>query len=227
MTFKPYPLLTVFTAASFVILIMFGNWQWSRYHEKMALADVAPEWTVVSGTLLAGTVRQVYGLAGGDSVWRDVVLVETADGAAFAARTIHYGMDAPAPAPLAALQFFSARGIWHEPGGRNAFSTEDDPAAGLFYAFDPVELARTLPPDLAARVGPLVFEPETLLRTDGAQPEPVVNPFAQPQLSERLPPERHFGYAITWWGLAIGLIGVYLALHHQRGRLRFRGRHSP
>ena len=106
-------------------------------------------------------------------------------------------------------------------------STEDDPAAGLFYSFDPVELAKTLPADLAAKVGPRVFEPETLLRTDGAMPEPVVNPFAQPQLNERLPPERHFGYALTWWGLAIGLIGVYLALHHQRGRLRFRGTPNP
>jgi len=227
MTFKPYPLLTLFTAASFVILIMFGNWQWSRYHEKMALADVAPEWTVVSGTLLPGTVRQVYSLAGGDAAWRDVVLVETADGAAFVAQTLHYGMDAPALVLVTGPQFFSARGVWHEPGGRNAFSTEDDPAAGLFYAFDPVELAKTLPPGLAARVVPRVFEPETLLRTDGALPEPVVNPFAQPQLSERLPPERHFGYAITWWGLAIGLIGVYLALHHQRGRLRLRGTSNP
>jgi surfeit locus 1 family protein len=37
-----------------------------------------------------------------------------------------------------------------------------------------------------------------------------------------LPPQRHFGYAITWWGLAIALIGVYLAFHYQKGRLRFR-----
>ena len=227
MTFKPYPVLTLFTAVSVVILIMFCNWQWSRYHEKMALVDAAPEWTTVSGSLLPGTVRQVYSLTGGSAAWRDVVLVETADGAAFVAQTLHYGMDAPVPASVTTPRFFSARGIWHDPGHRNAFSTEDDPAAGLFYAFDPAELARTLPADLAARVGPRVFEPETLLRTDGAMPEPVVNPFAQPQLNERLPPERHFGYAITWWGLAIGLIGVYLALHHQRGRLRFRGTQSP
>ncbi len=227
MTFKPLPVLTLFTAVSAVILIMFGNWQWSRYDEKMAQAGAEPEWTTVSGTLLPGTVRQVYALSGGSAAWRDVVLVETEEGAAFVAQTLHYGMDAPAPTLITAPQFFSARGIWHEAGGRNTFSSENDPDAGLFYAFDPVELARTLPADLAVKVGPRVFEPETLLRTDGAVPEPVVNPFAQPQLNERLPPERHFGYALTWWGLAISLIGVYLALHHQRGRLRFRGTASP
>ena len=69
MTFKPYPVLTLFTAVSVVILIMFGNWQWSRYHEKMALVDAAPEWTTVSGTLLPGTVRQVYSLTGGSAAY--------------------------------------------------------------------------------------------------------------------------------------------------------------
>jgi surfeit locus 1 family protein len=227
MTFKPYPVLTLLTAVSVVILIMFGNWQWSRYEEKMALAGAEPEWATVSGTLLPGTVRQVYSLAGGSAAWRDVVLVETEEGAAFVAQTLHYGMDAPAPTLISEPQFFSARGIWHEAGQRNTFSTKDDPEAGLFYAFDPVTLAASLPEDLAGKVLPRVFEPETLLRTDGAAPDPVVNPFAQPEQNERLPPERHFGYALTWWGLAIGLIGVYLALHHQRGRLRFRGTSNP
>jgi surfeit locus 1 family protein len=76
-------------------------------------------------------------------------------------------------------------------------------------------------------VQPRIFEPEALIRTDTAPPEPVENPFLRPEMEERLPPERHFGYALTWWGLAIGLIGVYLALHHQRGRLRFRGTSNP
>ncbi|NCF48861.1 MAG: SURF1 family protein [Bacteroidetes bacterium] len=31
----------------------------------------------------------------------------------------------------------------------------------------------------------------------------------------------HLGYAITWYGIACALIGVYLAFHHQAGRLRF------
>jgi len=227
MTFKPYPVLTLFTAASLVLLLMFGNWQWRRYEEKMALSKAEPEWVTVSGALMPGTVRQVYSLTDGSAAWRDVVLVDMGDSAAFVSQTIHYGMDAPAPSEITRPQFFSARGIWHDAKQRNAFSAPDEPEKGLFQAFDPTALSATLEPELAARVDPRIFEPETLLRTDGAMPEPVPNPFVRPEADDRLPPQRHFGYALTWWGLAIALAGVYLALHHQRGRLRFRGTGNP
>lgn len=35
-------------------------------------------------------------------------------------------------------------------------------------------------------------------------------------------PNDHLNYAMTWYGLALGLIGVYLAWHHQAGRLGFK-----
>ncbi|CAI8432183.1 MAG: Uncharacterised protein [SAR116 cluster bacterium MED-G04] len=35
-------------------------------------------------------------------------------------------------------------------------------------------------------------------------------------------PNDHLNYAITWYGIALGLIGVYFAWHHQSGRLQFR-----
>ncbi|MBU4567934.1 MAG: hypothetical protein KJ833_03090 [Alphaproteobacteria bacterium] len=227
MTFKPYPVLTLLTAVSVVILIMFGNWQWSRFGEKKGRLAAEPEWATVSGTLMPGTVRQVYSLTGGSAAWRDVVLVDMGDTAAFVSQTLHYGMEPPAPPLITEPQFFSARGIWHDAKHRNTFSSPDQPEKGLFQAFDPAALAATLEPELAARVVPRIFEPETLLRTDGPLPEPVTNPLMRPELEDPLPPERHLGYALTWWGLAIGLIGVYLALHHQRGRLRFRGTGNP
>ena len=34
-------------------------------------------------------------------------------------------------------------------------------------------------------------------------------------------PNNHLNYAMTWYGIALGLIGVYLAWHHQAGRLSF------
>jgi surfeit locus 1 family protein len=227
MTFRPYPVLTLLTAVSVVILIMFGNWQWSRYEEKTAAKATEPEWASVAGTLLPGTTLQVYTLTNGKAAWRDVMLVELAEGAVFVPQTIHYAMDAPVPSKVQAPQFFSARGLWYDAKHRNAFSTEDDTEAGLFYAFDPVEMAKALPSELAGRVQPRIFEPEVLMRTDTAPSELTENPFLRPEMEERLPPERHFGYALTWWGLAIGLIGVYLALHHQRGRLRFSKTGTP
>jgi surfeit locus 1 family protein len=35
-------------------------------------------------------------------------------------------------------------------------------------------------------------------------------------------PNNHLQYAITWFALALGLLGVYLAYHHSRGRLGLR-----
>jgi len=32
---------------------------------------------------------------------------------------------------------------------------------------------------------------------------------------------QHLSYAITWFGLAAGLIGVYFAYHMSKGRLRW------
>lgn len=221
MTFRPYPLLSLLTAVSVVSLVMFGNWQWGKYDAKRASLDAPPELVTLEGRLLPGTVRQVYTLTDGKAAWRDVALVETADGAVFVPQTIHYGMDPPAAFVLEAPQFYASRGLWHTVKGRNAFSSADNPEAGQFYALDPGVLATGLPEDLAGRIEARVFEPEMLLRTDGPMAAPVDNPFLRPELDARLTPERHFGYAITWWGLAIALIGVYLALHHQRGRLRF------
>lgn len=35
-------------------------------------------------------------------------------------------------------------------------------------------------------------------------------------------PNNHWQYALTWYGIALGLIGVYLSWHMQAGRLRFK-----
>ena len=79
-----------------------------------------------------------------------------------------------------------------------------------------------MPTELAARVRPDVFEPEVIRFVSENGPYLIDNPYARLRLDDELPPQRHFGYAITWWGLAMALIGVYLAFHHQKGRLRFR-----
>jgi surfeit locus 1 family protein len=79
-----------------------------------------------------------------------------------------------------------------------------------------------LPEALAVRVVPDVFEPEVIRLVSENGAYLIDNPYARLRLDDELPPQRHFGYAITWWGLAMALVGVYLAFHHQKGRLRFR-----
>lgn len=224
MYFRPLPLMTAITLASFVILILFGNWQWSRYAEKMAAQGGAPDWADITGETLPGTQVRVYAYTDGRAAWRIVTGFDTGEGIVFLPRAIHFTVEPPAdPAAgqmLAAPERLSLRGLWYSPQRRNAFTAADDVEAGLYYLLDPERLGTTLPGDDSARVLPLVFEPETL--TLGGTASTIENPFLSRGDADRLPPERHFGYAITWWGLAIALIGVYLAFHYQRGRLRFR-----
>ena len=222
MMFRPLPVMTVLSVIAFAILIMFGNWQWGRYSEKMAQKGVEPDWAEVTGTTLPGTERMVYAYADGDATWRQVTGFETAEGILFLPVSITYSIEPPPVSPAAEARTLTLRGLWHPPQQRNAFTTPDDPERMLYYALDPARLAASLPPEQAARVIPRVFEPETLIRTDNLTSQPAANPLLMPGDSERLPPERHFGYAITWWGLAMALVGVYLAFHYQRGRLRFR-----
>ncbi|MFN3608554.1 MAG: SURF1 family protein [Hyphomonas sp.] len=222
MMFRPLPVMTVLSVICFAILIMFGNWQWARYEEKMALKGVEPDWAEITGKTLPGTEQTVYAYADGDAAWRQVTGFETAEGILFLPLTISYTIEPPSVVTATEAETLTLRGLWHPPQQRNAFTTPDAPEAGVYYALDPETLAAALPADLAARVIPRVFEPETLMRTDYPVPQPVANPLLMPGDSARLPPERHFGYAITWWGLAMALVGVYLAFHYQRGRLRFR-----
>lgn len=79
MMFRPLPVMTVLSIICFSILIMFGNWQWARYGEKMAQKGVAPDWAKLAGTTLPGTERTVYAYADGDAAWRQVTAFETAE----------------------------------------------------------------------------------------------------------------------------------------------------
>ena len=42
-----------------------------------------------------------------------------------------------------------------------------------------------------------------------------------PDHLRRVPPSRHIGYSVTWFGLAIALLVMYVAFHVHAGRLRF------
>ena len=55
----------------------------------------------------------------------------------------------------------------------------------------------------------------------GADGRATPNPFAHAPGVDPLPAARHLGYALTWYGLAIVLIVIYLAYHVSVGRLNF------
>ena len=102
----------------------------------------------------------------------------------------------------------------------SAFNAQDNPDMDQWYSLDPKQIWRHLGLDGA----PLVAEPINMTVRNAAdlnQQRLTRNPYAYSKPMDPLPPERHFGYALTWWGIALGLIGVYVALHRARGRLTF------
>lgn len=225
MIFRPLPMMTLFTLAALVVLVLFGNWQWSRYTGKMAARGAEPEWANLSGVLLPETGRYVYAYFDGQSAWRGVFAVETADSLVYVPQTLIIEVNPPeAPPGLAFPDPFqiALRGVWRDPQPRGAFTPREEAGSGVFYVLDPNRLAETLAPEDAARVLPRLFEPETLLLLKEDGTGPVLNPVLRAGGDDRLPPERHFGYALTWWGLALALVGVYAVYHYQRGRLGLR-----
>ena len=93
------------------------------------------------------------------------------------------------------------------------FRTFDKPGAmspaprdGRFYARDTAAMARAL-----NVTGPV--RPEVVFAVTAVNPEfPALRPSAPPAAFSN----NHFGYALTWFGLAIALGGFYVALLRRR-----------
>lgn len=98
-------------------------------------------------------------------------------------------------------------GVLRVLGPRGIFAAEPDRAQRVWYARDPADIARTLGIQVAA---PVIIEAD-------AVPNPGGWPLAGWTRGEFRNP--HLGYAVTWFGLALALIVIYLAYHRSQGRL--------
>lgn len=98
-------------------------------------------------------------------------------------------------------------GIWRTPDAPGLFTPAPDPAHRIWYARDVKAIAVADHVQVAA---PVVIEADATL-----------NPGGWPRGGQTVVdlPNNHLSYAITWFGLAAGLIGVYLAYHMSKGRL--------
>lgn len=101
-------------------------------------------------------------------------------------------------------------GLLRAPEDRNAFTPADDPAKKLFFARDPGAIAKGIG---LPRAAPFTID------ADAAS-----SPGGLPQGGETRVafPNRHLEYALTWFGLAAALAGVFAAF--AIGRLREEGR---
>ena len=231
MTFRPLPLLSLFTLAALVLLIWLGSWQLDRRAWKQELladfaatrdappvaleealcADAAAPgraFAISDVTVSGGEVR-VYGLGPeGGPGWRvftPVAAPACAGAEAILAEVRFEPLEtarAGASGVRAAPSAVTAL-RFERPLGAGPFTPQS--AADGFYAYAPDAMADTLglSPDALATEW-------WLARDTGAAPDHLT----------QTPPERHLAYAITWFLMAVALIAVYLAFHMRAGLLR-------
>lgn len=83
------------------------------------------------------------------------------------------------------------------------FSAADDPRKHVFYTLDPAAIGRALG---AASVAPFALV---------AMGHPLPGVYPQPATEMPRPPNNHLQYAITWFGLALALLVIFV-LHAKR-----------
>lgn len=234
--FRPYPVLTLLTVMALAFLLALGGWQLERQSWKQGLLDDhaaisdAPPVSLDAvcgdpafGQPVAGAepdrerMVRVYGRsAGGAPGWRLFAPAPLPDCAAADFILVEAGF-APLSAATAATEAATAPGVrpardglrLETPLRRGVFGAPDSPDRAEFYAFD----AATMEASLELAPGSLL--PGWWLAVDDGSP---------PDWITATPPERHGAYALTWYLMAVALIGVWLALNITRGRIAWRAR---
>jgi surfeit locus 1 family protein len=233
MTFRPYPGLTIACALLFAILCALGVWQLERLQWKLALI------ARVNGHMAAVPLPldRVMAMDGEDAQYRRVVLsghfdhareayVFTTDAGApvyhvLTPFTVDDGrvlmvdrgeipaekLDPATRAPGNVAGEARVTGVWRVPDAPGAFTPPPDAAHRIWYARDLAGIAQA---DHLALAAPVVIEAD-------ASPNPGGWPKGgQTVVSFR---NQHLSYAVTWFGLALGLLGIWLAYHISKGRI--------
>lgn len=242
--FRPMPVLTGAAAVVLATVLVLGHWQWSRFAAKRAgQADAVSAMSVPVEQALAGrpgdrqrvTAQGVW--AGGDLQVR-----ATRDGRMGARLFAPLRLDSGgiiwvdrgfaeiAPdartGPKGAVRIV---GVLREAKPPNAFIPDNAPARNLFYWPDIAAMqALWSGPGAKAPAAATAATAQTRFYVAEGRTDPLgtgrleENPWAHPLGVDRIEPERHLGYALTWWGFGLALIGVYTGLHVRAGRLGFR-----
>lgn len=221
MSFRPLPIMTFCVLVSLVILLMLGSWQWERFSEKEDALAAVPEWVALEGGKLAENgVFYMSTIMNGRAAWREILALDMGDELVLVTNGVVFSVDPP-DSPLfdpadAALHL--GDGLFRTPPKPGAFTPPSDIAQHLLFGFDFKELEA----ELGHPVRRQVFEPRRIMARDQTGEGMIDNPQADPALADPLPPARHLGYALTWWGMALALLIMYFVYHASTGRLRFK-----
>jgi surfeit locus 1 family protein len=234
--FRPLPALTLAAGLLFAFLVWLGLWQLERLQWKLALIEQvsanmsAPPISAQEALLLGegaqyhrvrlsgrfDNAKENFALAtdAGEPVYHVLVPFQTAQGVFIVDRgRIPQALKNPATRRAGLIEGpTQVTGIWRTPDPASNFTPAPDLAARVWYSRDLAAMAAHDGFPLAA---PVVIEAD-------ATPNPGGWPLGgQTKVEFR---NQHLQYAITWFALAAALLGVYLAFHASKGRLRLNAR---
>jgi surfeit locus 1 family protein len=234
--FRPLPGMTLGAIPALMILVGLGVWQVQRLHEKEALlttiaermgapetpvGDIlklpvpAMEWRHVraQGHFLHDKEAYVYATEFDLGLGIHVLTPFVLDGGGEV--LVDRGfvpLSSKAPETRAEGQVegdVAVSGIVRLAGERNAFTPATDEGQRMWYWRDVDGIARTL--------GLMLTAPVVIVADQPANPGGLPK-FAGYRVDI---PNNHLQYALTWFGLAATLVGVYLVYHVNSGRLKF------
>lgn len=158
--------------------------------------------------------RYLYAPAPSGLAWHVYAPLETAPGRIVWVNRGVVPDASKAPATRSAGQVSGeseVRGLVRVPQGKTLFTPQNDAAGNLWYWADiPALTVSAFPQGSAVSALPFVIEADAQPLPPGGLPKGGVTRIALPN--------RHLEYAVTWYGIALTLIGVYLAFAVNRLR---------
>jgi len=236
MTFRPYPGLTVACALLFAILCGLGIWQLERLQWKLALiatvnghmasapvsldqiAAMKPDEAQYRRVTFKGQFDHskeayIFTTDAGTAVYHVLTPFKTDNGKLLMVDRGEVPKDKLDPAtraqgnPAGEVQI---TGVWRAPDAPGLFTPPPDVGKRIWYARD---LAAIAAADGLTLSAPVVIEAD-------ASPNPGGWPKGgQTVVSFR---NQHLSYAVTWFGLAIVLLGVWFSYNISKGRIAFK-----
>jgi len=217
--FRPLPLMSLFAVIALAILLLLGRWQWGRYHQKLALARTpVAQMTIANYEPLPEGLQFVHGVEDGQDGWRVFAPVRNGDQVVFVDSDFVAATNPPnwreVRFPTALRLGTPVQGASIRPRPPAPFAPPPRPLERAWYDVDLPAMGRAAGLESVADY----YIAAAYVGADGRA---TPNPFAQAQGADAMPPERHLGYALTWWGLAAALVVIFFAYHRSVGRLKF------
>lgn len=215
--------MTLCVLVSLGILLMLGQWQWARYLEKSKVAVKEIEWVSLYGSVAHEDVFFVSTIINGRSAWKHVAVIEDTERGDIVLATyfVTFQIDLPDALVLeAGREFDFEDGVFITPEPPGLITPK--PVGTTYFAYDLEAIRARLPETLGVRLRGEIFEPRLIaVRDDAGDTGDIENPYADAVLADPLPPARHLGYALTWWGMAGALFIMYFVYHAGTSRLTF------